>query len=290
MTRDLENIPLHKQHSRHWRGKKYVYPVISRRSHGLSIGVNLNPDGLCNFDCVYCSFEHRIRTNAGPVDLSVLGAELDELLEMARSGQLFREEPFDRTPPELRRLNDVAFSGDGEPTACARFADACKTVVETVERHQLNDTKIILITNATLLRRVVVKGALRFLDDHHGEVWAKLDAGTQEYYERINRTTIPLAHILANILDAAKIRPVVIQSLFMKIHDLRPSDHELVAYVQRLEDLVKGGAKIKLVQIYTVAREPNESYVRPVERHVINRIVRRVRQIGLNAEGYYGDA
>jgi wyosine [tRNA(Phe)-imidazoG37] synthetase (radical SAM superfamily) len=288
MTIDHQGDALHKLHSRQWRGNKYVYPVISRRSHGLSIGVNLNPDGLCNFDCIYCSSEQRMPASAVPVDLSVLRAELEEMLETVRSGQLFHEEPFDCTRPELRRLNDIAFSGDGEPTSCARFPDACKTVADVVGRY-VPGAKIVLITNATLLRRPVVKEVLRFLDDHSGEVWAKLDAGTQEYYEHINRSSIPLTHIVANILDAAKVRPVVIQSLFMKIHDVRPSDRELLAYVQRLKDLVEGGAKIKLVQIYTVLRPPNESYVRPVERHVINRIVRRVRRIGLNAEGYYGE-
>ncbi len=51
------------QHSRSWQSNRYVYPVISRRSKGLSIGVNLNPDKVCNFDCVYCCVD---RTHPTP--------------------------------------------------------------------------------------------------------------------------------------------------------------------------------------------------------------------------------
>ena len=41
-----------RDHTRHFTDFTFVYPVISRRSRGLSIGVNLNPDKVCNFDCV----------------------------------------------------------------------------------------------------------------------------------------------------------------------------------------------------------------------------------------------
>ncbi len=34
---------------------RLVYPVVSRRSGGLSLGVNLFPEAkLCSFDCPYC--------------------------------------------------------------------------------------------------------------------------------------------------------------------------------------------------------------------------------------------
>ena len=50
----------------------------------------------------------------------------------------------------------------------------------------------------------------------------------------------------------AKIRPVVIQSLFMKVHGVAPSDAEIGAYCARLRET----GSIKLVQIYTIARKP----------------------------------
>jgi wyosine [tRNA(Phe)-imidazoG37] synthetase (radical SAM superfamily) len=288
MTPQSQRHEFNGRHSGRWRGNKYVYPVISPRSHGLSIVVNLNPDGVCNFDCIYCDVDPASGTNAGPVNLEVLRTELDELLSFAATREIFREAPFDRAPAELRRFSDVAFSGDGEPTACDRFRDVGEIVAELLASHKMPEAKIAVVTNATLLRRAAVKEALGFLDQHHGEVWAKLDAGTRENHGRVARSTISLANILANILDAARIRPIVIQSMFLKIHDMRPSEHELAAYVHQLQELVAHGAQIKLVQIYTSAHPPAEKYVAPLEAHVINQIVRRVRQIGLNAEGFYG--
>ena len=41
-------------HPRRWRDFHHCYPVIFRRSKGLSNGINLNPDGARNFDCIYC--------------------------------------------------------------------------------------------------------------------------------------------------------------------------------------------------------------------------------------------
>ena len=67
-------------HSRRWRHFLYVYPVISRRSKGLSIGVNLNPERTCSFDCVYCQVDRSHEPRATDVDLATLEAELSELL------------------------------------------------------------------------------------------------------------------------------------------------------------------------------------------------------------------
>src|SRR5436305_376575 len=117
-------LPLFTQHSRSWQRNRYVYPVISRRSKGLSIGVNLNPDKICNFDCIYCCVDRSQPPVVRKVDLAILRDELDHALGLAASGEIFSIPPLDHTPPELRRLNDIAFSGDGEPTSYKGFAKA----------------------------------------------------------------------------------------------------------------------------------------------------------------------
>jgi wyosine [tRNA(Phe)-imidazoG37] synthetase (radical SAM superfamily) len=284
-------LPLFTQHSRHWRENRYVYPVISRRSKGLSIGVNLNPDTACNFDCIYCCVDRTAPAAVREVDLNVLYGELDEMIRLAAGGELFRDAPFDATPPALRRLNDVAFSGDGEPTSYRGFPDACRIAGEVLRRHERRDVKIVTITNATLLERPAVAEALRYLDRHNGEIWAKLEAGTEEYYRRVERTSIPLARVLENILGAGREREIVIQSLFMRIDGQAPAEAEIGAYAQRLKELTAGGCRIKLVQVYTVARRAAEAYVTPLEDAEVDGIGQRVRgEAGLNVETYYGPA
>ena len=75
------------QHSRRWHDNRYVYPVISRRSCGLSIGINLSPDKRCTFDCVYCSVDRTTPGDDPRVDLAVVKRELDTLLDQYLSGE-----------------------------------------------------------------------------------------------------------------------------------------------------------------------------------------------------------
>lgn len=286
---ELQKIPLFTQHSRSWRENRYVYPVLSRRSKGLSIGVNLNPDKVCNFDCVYCCVDRTVPPEVKDVDLGLLRVELDHLLGLSKSGEIFAHSPFDQTPGALRRVNDVAFSGDGEPTSFKGFGEACQIAAELLARHGMDrQTKIVVITNATLFHRPAVKDAVRFLDDHHGEIWAKLDAGTEPYYRFIERTSIPLSRVLANILEAGRARQIVIQSLFMKVKGEGPGAEEIQEYVERLRELKSGGCRIKLVQVYTTARRTAEVWVEPLADATLDEIGERVRGLGLNVETYYG--
>src|SRR5216110_837751 len=115
-------IPLvQRDHRRTFRENLYVYAVVSRRSKGVSIGVNLNPDKICNFDCVYCQVDRTTPGGAKDVDLPLLRAELSAMMDAVVSGALFEHERFRATPVHLRRFNDIAFSGDGEPTTCPQF-------------------------------------------------------------------------------------------------------------------------------------------------------------------------
>src|SRR3984893_749401 len=129
---------VHRDHRRTFEDNLYVYAVVSRRSKGVSIGLNLNPDKVCNFDCVYCQVD---RSTPGPtrtVDADRLSAELDDMLDRALSGLLFEQERFAQTPPALRRLNDIAFSGDGEPTTCPQFPAVVEAVAEVKGRRGLD--------------------------------------------------------------------------------------------------------------------------------------------------------
>src|SRR5947209_15573299 len=85
-------LPLHRDHRRDFGGNRYVYPVVSRRSRGVSVGLNLNPDKVCNFDCVYCQVDRTTPGFDGGVDLNVLARELDDMLTLLRSGALFEDE------------------------------------------------------------------------------------------------------------------------------------------------------------------------------------------------------
>ncbi|HEY3449090.1 MAG TPA: radical SAM protein [Myxococcales bacterium] len=281
----MASTPLFTQHSRLWRDHRYVYPVISRRSRGLSIGINLSPGKQCTFRCVYCSVDRTVPGEAGPVDLEAIARELDALLGQVQTGELWTDGPLAATPPELRRLNDVAFSGDGEPTAAAEFPRAAEIVVQALGKRSLAP-KIVVITNATLLNKPEVVRTLAFLDGHGLEVWAKLDAGTEEHYRQMDRSCVPLDRILANLLATARLRPVVIQSMFVRLHGVPPAPSEIDAWLGRLKDLMAGGARIDRVQVYTSARKTAEPFVQPLTGAELEGIAARVREIGLRADTF----
>ncbi|HVW38494.1 MAG TPA: radical SAM protein, partial [Pirellulales bacterium] len=238
--------PLFGNHARSFAENKFVYPVLSRRSGGISIGVNLNPDKVCNFDCIYCQVNRVSKSETRFVEVEQLLAELDQMLSLVASGELFRHEKFAAVPPALRRLNDIAFSGDGEPTTYRNFDEIIAACAELKRKHGLDDVKMVLITNASMFHRPAVERGLAVLDANQGEIWAKLEAGTEEYFKLVERTTIPFRQILDNITAAAKVRPLVIQALFMRIHGEPPSPDELGAFCDRLNEIVAAGGAIKL--------------------------------------------
>ncbi len=281
--------PLHTHHERSFRTNRFVYPVLSRRSGGISVGVNLNPDKVCNFDCIYCQVDRTQQSETRFVAMDELLAELEHMLRLVTSGKLFETPEFAATPPAVRRLIDFAFSGDGEPTTYRNIDEIIAACAELKDRLGLDDVKMVLITNASMFHRAHVQRGLAILDEHNGEIWAKLEAGTDAYFQLVDRTPIPFRQILENITAAARVRPLVIQALFMRVAGDPPPAEELEAFCDRLNEITAAGGRIRLVQVYTVARRPAESYVTPLTDVEVDAIVELVTtRTGLPAAAFYG--
>lgn len=269
---------------RNFLGQRFVYTVISPRARGLSVGVNVNPDKQCNFDCVYCEVDRRVRAAESRLDLDVMAGELESTLAMVHSGQIQEHPQYARVPSGLLRLQHVCLSGDGEPTLCPNFHEVVESVVHLRARGRFPFFKLVLVTNATGLDRPEVEAGLRLFTPRD-EIWAKLEAGTQEYMRRVNKPDCSLESVLGKILRLARERPVVIQSLFPAIEGHAPQTHEIEAYIQRLKCLKEAGAQIPLVQIYSATRPPSHSECRHLPLRALSEIARRVREIaGLKVE------
>src|SRR5687768_11026624 len=67
-------------HRRDAAGLVYVYPVLSRRAGGVSVGVNLNPNNACNWRCIYCQVPDLKRGPAPRINVPQLESELRGLL------------------------------------------------------------------------------------------------------------------------------------------------------------------------------------------------------------------
>jgi wyosine [tRNA(Phe)-imidazoG37] synthetase (radical SAM superfamily) len=250
----------------------------------LSIGVNLNPDKRCSFDCVYCEVDRDTPGRARKVDVMVMAAELERLLRLQHEGKLGELDWFRNLPPELLELKEVALSGYGEPTLCPNFDEVVREVLYLRSTRKLPFFKAVLITNGTGLDLPPVTAGLDLLCPQD-EIWVKLDAGTQEYYEQVNRPTLPFWRILANILAVSKKRPVIIQSLFPLVNGEEPPWEEIEEYAQRLKELKAAGAQISMVQVYSAHRPPHRPNCEHLALKSLSRIASHVRTVtGLRAE------
>lgn len=264
-------------HRRELADNRYVYAVVSRRARGLSIGVNLNPDKTCNFDCPYCQVDRTTPGGPRTIDPERLQTELDHLFALT-AGDLWTIPPFDTTAPALRRVVDVAFAGDGEPTSPPEFPIAAGLARERMVAHGLA-VPLRLLTNATLLHRERVRAALPAFD----QLWCKLDAGTEAYFQRVDGTRLPFQRILTNLAETARTRPIVIQAMFLRLDGEPPSALERDAWAARLADIAAAGT-IEGVQVYTVSRRPASPTVAALELPELEDIAERVRGLGIPVE------
>ena len=286
--------PAHQNHPRVFNGSKYVYPVLSRRSGGISIGINLSPDRVCNFDCLYCQVKRQKNdsaesTIAAQAIIDQIETELIDLTKMYYSGELFNFSPFNTISREKAKLADFSFSGDGEPTAFPLFDQVCSKIADIRLQYADESVKIVLITNSTLLHKPRVMEGLSVLDLNNGVIWAKLDAGTEKYYNLVNRSNVSFDKIKDNILRTAQKRDIIIQTLFMNINDQPPSTQELIAYCNTLNEMQQKGALIKSVQIHTIAREPAYNVAKALSKQQLDDIVDLVKaHTRIEIEKYYG--
>ena len=269
---------------REFLNNRFVYVVVSPRARGLSIGVNMNPDKRCNFDCGYCEVNRGLPAWEEKLDPDVMAEELRQTLALAHAG-LLRDVPCYRgAPVELLELRHVTLSGDGEPTLCPNFVASVLAVMHVRAVGKFPFFKIVLITNATGLDLPEVQHGLKFFTQQD-EIWAKLDAGTQAYMDRVNRPGCSLDKILANILFVGRQRPVIIQSLFPLLNGEDPPVEAIEQYLQRLGELREAGAQIPLVQIYSATRPTPHSECGHLPLRTLSAIARRVREVAsLKAE------
>lgn len=270
-----------KDHNRFQEGFEYVYPVLSRRAGGLSLGINLNTNNACNWRCIYCQVPDLIRGAPPPVDLDALEEELSVFLSQILIGSYLE----DQVPKGQRRLNDIAFSGNGEPTSAPNFADAVKTIHGVRVRANVPEVvKTVLITNGSLMHQHKVMKGVKDLAGINGEVWFKIDRATVEGTQLINDTKINKSRIMSNLEASAKACPTWIQTCLFKLDGLHPADSDLDAYVQLIGEAVARGIPFKGILLYGLARQshqPESARLSKLDDGWLNAFAHRLRELGV---------
>lgn len=247
-----ETVPLSVgDHDRDATGMQYVYAVVSRRAEGVSIGINLNPNNACNWRCVYCQVPDLVRGSAPPIDLERLDRELRALLDDLCKGEFMER----RVPEASRRLRDLAFSGNGEPTSSTQLEDALEVAAGARDDFGLRESlPFVLISNGSLVGRAPVAAALERLAELGGELWFKLDAGSDAGLRAASATSVRLSRHLERLRLAAALCPTRVQTCMFARRGEPPAASEVDAYVDALEGLVRDGVPLRGVLLYGLAR------------------------------------
>jgi histidinol dehydrogenase len=248
-----------------------IYPVISRRSRGLSVGINLFPDKkLCSFDCPYC-------------EVSPLQTDLRFSLKAMEQGLRDLAEQL-AARGEIHTVRDLSFSGNGEPTLHPEFQSALKLAFR-LRKELFPGSQLVLITNGSRLLNPTMaaflaqaaRGEIPYIDERFLalHIWLKFDAGTEGWYKKINRSAIPFGALNEAIDDFARRAPFTIQTMICKIQGQTPPPEEVSAWEARVRQLAersvecsKSGGPVgpQAVQLYGKARPaPEDPKTEPVD-------------------------
>jgi histidinol dehydrogenase len=231
-----------------------VYPVYSRRSEGLSIGINLFPDKkTCQFDCPYCEV-FPFSGNTG-FSLEQLRDDLQNAITSAHEQNI--------------PIKDICFSGNGEPTISPAFQDALK-IAEDIRAQTAPLAQLVIITNGagllqpqifSLLKDAAASSAL--------DIWLKTDAGTQDWYDKMNRSSVPFEKLTTVKKEFTSCAIVTIQTMLCAINGEPPPETEKQAWESLVCELALNTVKktnnsggetggVRKIQLYGKARPASE--------------------------------
>jgi len=268
-------------HDRDNAGMTYVYPVVSRRAGGVSVGVNLNPNNACNWACVYCQVPDLVRGTAPEIDLAQLEAELRALLTNILHGDFMST----RVPEDARRLNDIALSGNGEPTSAKAFPQVIELIGRMMADFDLiGKIKLVLITNGSLIDRPRVLDGLAKMAALNGEVWFKFDSATASGMRTTNQTRISPDKQFERLKIAAALCPTWLQTCVFALDGKPPGAVEQAAYLAAVTRIREQNIPIQGVLLYGLARpslQPQANRLSALPAEWLNAFAGSIRAAGL---------
>jgi len=261
-------------------GLKYVYPVLSRRAGGLSIGINFNTNNACNWRCLYCQVPGLTQGGAPALDFALLEQELRGFLAHVRHGDFYQQ--F-QVPEDRRLIKDIAIAGDGEPTSLKEFPAAVALIGHiATESGVFPASKFVLITNGSLMHQAWVQDGLKILHQYGGEVWFKFDCADDAQRKLINHAAQNTAAAIKNLVVSAQLCTTKIQTCVFEYQGQGWTAAQRQAYLDALAR-IKNETAIDKVMLYTPARpsaQPEAGELAKCPPDVLESLADDVRALG----------
>lgn len=269
-------------HNRNVTGLTYIYPVISRRAGGLSIGINFNPNNACNWRCIYCQVPDLKLGSAPNCDLDLLEKELRLFL-----GDVLNGDFYDRieVSKEQRVIKDIAIAGNGEPTSLHNFDEAILLIGNVARELEIFPlSRFVLITNGSLIHRETVQTGLKILHDFGGEIWFKMDSATNEGRALINNSAQKNEAVLKNLTIASQCCETKIQICLVNYKQQGFLESERAGFLDFLKQ-IHVTTLIRHVTIYTLARpshQPEAIDLTTMPLEIMESFGQEIRVLGFN--------
>jgi hypothetical protein len=264
-------------------GLKYVYPVISRRMGGLSIGINFNTNNACNWRCIYCQVAD-LKIGAAPdMDFKLLEDELRFFLNDVLKGDFY--ERF-QVGEDKRSIKDIAIAGNGEPTSLKEFARAVELIGKVAtEVGVFPRSNYVLITNGSLVHQTRIQAGLKILSAYGGEVWFKFDSASEEGRALVNNTAQSCLASVNNLMISSKLCTTKLQTCIFDYDDRGFSEKEKCTYLDLLKDIKNRGCNLQGILLYTIARpsqQPEAIRLKPISAEILNNLAADIRFLGFD--------
>ncbi len=252
--------------------EQIIFGPIKSRRLGISLGVNLLPLNRkhCSFNCLYCECgwtkpEKEACTNYPSRE--EIRVALEKKLEAMRNRKAM--------------LDTITFAGNGEPTLHSDFGGIIDDTIALRNKYY-PDASIAVLSNASNAGKEEVAAALKKVDQNI----LKLDAGTEETFQKINNPRIRLS--LEEVVKNAEIfrENLIIQTLFVRgtykgVGFDNTTAEEVGAWLQHIKRL-----QPSLVMIYPVARATPTEGVEKIGMDILDEIAAKVEALGVETEVY----
>lgn len=250
--------------------EQIIFGPIKSRRLGISLGVNLLPINRkhCSFNCLYCECGWT-RPDKEACTIYPTREEIREALDKKLSAMQVRK----------AMLDTITFAGNGEPTLHGDFAGIIDNTVALRNKYY-PDARIAVLSNGSMAGKEEVAEALMKVDRNI----LKLDAGTDETFQRINNPRLPI-HLDDILKNLEKFREnLIIQTLFVRgsykgLTFNNTTDEEVRAWLQHIEKL-----QPSLVMIYPIARATPAEGVEKVPMETLEKIAGKVEALGIETE------
>jgi len=230
---------------------KYLFGPVNSRRLGLSLGIDIMPPKVCNYNCIYCEVGATTRLTCERreyVDTAAVLAELDHFIQHKEAGR----------PPDVYTV-----TGSGEPTLHSSIGRIIRFLKAKTEK------PVAVLTNASLLHLAEVREALSAADI----VVPSLDGARPESFRRVNRPArcVNLEAVIAGIQLFRREFAGRLWLEILLVKDCNDSEVDIIA----LQDAIRTIAPDR-IQLHTVARPPLENYAEPVNRDALATIAKQL--------------